>query len=231
MMVDAEDLKARVRAFLVAEKWPINRFAKAVNLTHPTIQNIFDEKWNPRADTLQACLETIKKHRPVTRKEYDKPVHYKIPTNLLDRSENLFFKHCVALWNGQDKFLDTEFLRRLDEIGARGRWSDIYVGPDNRLRIAHYGPDAFGARFHATDTLLMDIPQRDLFDWVEARVWEILGSGTPEFSSCVAPTQSYRAFLQPDQTLPSHRHALREARVKLSRFPQVRRCPNLDAPK
>jgi hypothetical protein len=189
-MTDIEDLKTKVRTFLSAEKWSVNRFAKAADITHSTIQNILTESWNPRTDTLQACLDVVERNLIANRPLSPRPVHHRIPTSLLDRGENLFFKNCVEIWETAGKNLTPDFLHQLDDVGAQGRWSDIYVGPDNRLRIANYGPDAFGKRFQASDSLLMDMPQRDLFEWVETRVWEILMSGSPEFSSCVAPTRS-----------------------------------------
>jgi transposase len=42
--------------------------------------------------------------------------------------------------------------------------------------------------------------------------------------------QPHRALLQPHQTLPAHRHALRKARRKLPRHAQTRRNPTLGAP-
>ena len=190
VMTDIEDLKTKVRTFLLAEKWSVNRFAKAADITHSTIQNILTESWNPRTDTLQACINVVERNLTPNRPLSPRPIRHRIPTSLLDRDENRFFKNCVGIWEAAGKHMTPEFLRQLDDVGAQGRWSDIYVGSDNRLRSANYGPDAFGKRFQAGDVLLMDMPQRDLFDWVETRVWEILMSGSPEFSSCVAPTHS-----------------------------------------
>lgn len=190
MRANVDDLKEAVRAFLRAESWSVNRLAKEAGLTTSTISGVFHESWNPRSNTLQACLDVVEENLQSQGQIASRPKSNRLPSRLIDRADNEMFRQCVEIWKDEKKQFNHMLLHRFEAIGAGARLSAMAVGSDNRLRMVSYGPNAFGTDYDAEGKLLSDMPDRELFSWIEDRLWRILESECPEFATCVAPTKS-----------------------------------------
>lgn len=184
------NLKETVRAFISAEGWSVNRLAAAAGLTTSTLSKLLHPDWNPTANTLEACLDVVDRHRSATEFIFDVPISNPLPMALLRRENNRMFQQCVEIWKDEGARFGDMFIHRLERIGAAARLSAVQVGSDNRMRMISYGPNAFGAAFDAHGKLLSEMPDRELFGWIESRLWRVLATEEPEFSSCVAPTET-----------------------------------------
>lgn len=185
------DFKQAVRGMVKAEGWSVSRLAQEAGLRVAAISDIHRPDWNPYSDTLQACLDVVDRHLLALGATRAGPTSNPIPLGHLRRESNLMFRQCIEIWHDEAKRYGPLLKHRLETVGALPRLSAVRVDVDNRMRMISYGSNAFGEDFDPEDKLLWEMPDHVLFSWIEGRLWRVLVTEEPEFSTCVAPTHTH----------------------------------------